>query len=729
MLQIDWLKWKLNFHFRPGGYALRVTMDNPDTPMTGGMGAPGSPRRAACVEAYARGHTYRAIAEQLHMSIGSVQAAVRSAKASGTLSSVPRTRGRPRGIDAQVARWLAQAMQTTQSTNARQLQEHLAAHHGVQLSYEVVRRRVKELSLQQQQSPEDEIPSGDTADLAMLADTVREIITQEPLVSLTAPPPAAEPQRNGLMSHQATIENQPTAMLLSADATVDCSTLPASSRTGRPRATNEDMELLIRRLLQRHPTITARALQHEILRSEQVELSFETIRRRIREFRQDDPSAEDATCSAFDQQIQTQDECFQASTVESSPAEDSPLLTQRRRKKHQEYSTALRERCVRKHEVEGQTYLAIAKELAIPPDTVRAIVRKAKRTGSVATAPRSGRPRKTNELVDNVILQAVKTNQRCTARMIQEDLWTVFNVQVSCETVRRRVKAHAKHRHALTGAALANTAAGATGTAVANALPPAPSQQPTVDMLMNTDPASSLQQATSVFRPITTQRSQADGVHDHIGMDFDNNSLSQPHRPSVVLALDPAPLCDQGDHPSQPPEATTSSRKRNEYSVSVRERCVALHSEGHGYRRIGQELGMPHTTVRAIVEKMQRTGTVLPAPRSGRPRKTDDIVDKVILQAVKSSEQCSARMIQEVLRSGYDVHVSCETIRRRVRDHSRQQWQQPTSTEVQATASTAEDVIHTQAAPSVETVPQALESSLLLEQTAFAPFLREFVAL
>lgn len=686
-------------------------MDNPDTPMTGGMGAPGSPRRAACVEAYARGHTYRAIAEQLHMSIGSVQAAVRSAKASGALSSVPRTRGRPRGIDAQVARWLAQAMQTTQSTNARRLQEHLAAHHGVQLSYEVVRRRVKELSLQQQ-SPEDEIPSGDTADLAMLADTVREIITQEPLVS--AAPPAAEPLRNGLVS-------QPTAMLLNTDATVDSSTTP---RAGRPRATNEDMELLIRRLLQRHPTITARALQHEILRSQQVELSFETIRRRIREFRQDDPSAEETTSSASGQQIQIQTECFEASTVESSQVEDSPLLTQRRRKKHQEYSTALRECCVRKHEVEGQTYLAIAKELAIPPDTVRAIVRKAKRTGSVATAPRSGRPRKTNELVDNVILQAVKTNQRCTARMIQEDLWTVFNVQVSCETVRRRVKAHAKHRHALTGAALANTAAAVNGTAAVNA----PVIAPTVDMIMNTDPVSSLQQTTSDFRPIMTQRSQSGDVHDHTCVYYDSNSLSQPCQPPVELALGPASLCDQGDQ-SQPQEATTSSRKRNEYSVSVRERCVALHSEGHGYRRIGQELGMPHTTVRAIVEKMQRTGTVLPAPRSGRPRKTDDIVDKVILQAVKSSEQCSARMIQEVLRSGYDVHVSCETIRRRVRDHSRQQWQQPTSTEVQTRASTAEDDSPNQAAPSVETVPQALEPSLLLEQTAFAPFLREFVAL
>lgn len=708
-------------HLRQRGYALWVTMDNPGTSLAGGIGTPGSPRRAACVEAYARGQTYRAIAEQLQMSIGSVQAVVRSAKASGALSSVPRTRGRPRGIDAQVASWLVQAMQTTQSTNARQLQEHLAAHHGVQLSYEVVRRRVKEISLQQQRSPEDGIPSGDTADLAMLADTVREIITQEPLVSAT------EHQRNGLVGHHPMMEIQPTALLLNADVAIESATTPVSSRVGRPRATNEDVELLIRRLLQQHPSITARALQCEILRSQQLEISFETIRRRMREFRQDDPVpiAEEAVApaSAAWQQSQLQG----VATVESLPADGSPVLSQRRRKKHQEYSTALRERCVRKHEIEGQTYQSIAKELAIPPDTVRAIVRKAKRTGSVATAPRSGRPRKTNELVDNVILQAVKTNQRCTARMIQEDLWTVFNVQVSCETVRRRVKAHAKHRLALTGAALANTAVNINGTVTGNA-PLTASSQPPLDMLMNSDPVPSLPLPLSVFRPIMTQRSQSDGVPDHAGVDCDGG-LGQSGQPAVVLALDPAPLCDEGDQ-SQPQETTTASRKRNEYSVTIRERCVALHNEGYGYRRIGQELGMPHTTVRAIVEKMQRTGTVLPAPRSGRPRKTDDIVDKVILQAVKSSEQCSARMIQEVLRSGYDVHVSCETIRRRVRDHSRQQWQQPTSTEVHISASSAADDDTQNSAPlSVGTAPQVLESSLLLEQTTFAPFLREFVAL
>ncbi|POM75835.1 Hypothetical protein PHPALM_7005 [Phytophthora palmivora] len=62
---------------------------------------------------------------------------------------------------------------------------------------------------------------------------------------------------------------------------------------------------------------------------------------------------------------------------------------------------------------------------------------------------------------------------------------------------------------------------------------------------------------------------------------------------------------------------------------------------------------MPHTTVRAIVEKAQRTGSVLPAKRSGRPRVTDSIVDKVILQAVKTNEKSSARMIKEQLLAVY----------------------------------------------------------------------------
>ncbi|CAH0478013.1 unnamed protein product [Peronospora belbahrii] len=113
-------------------------------------------------------------------------------------------------------------------------------------------------------------------------------------------------------------------------------------------------------------------------------------------------------------------------------------------------------------------------------------------------------------------------------------------------------------------------------------------------------------------------------------------------------------------------------QKRVEYSMKIREQCVELYAQGQGYRQLGKALNMPHTSVRAIVDKAQRTGTVTSGKRTGRPRKTNGIVDQVIQQAVKTNEKSSACMIQNELVTGYGLRVSCETIRRRVKDQSRQ---------------------------------------------------------
>ncbi|KAF4130986.1 hypothetical protein GN958_ATG19836 [Phytophthora infestans] len=317
-----------------------------------------------------------------------------------------------------------------------------------------------------------------------------------------------------------------------------------------------------------------------------------------------------------------------------------------KRQKRAEYSVETRALCVRRHQADGASYATISKELGIPHDTVRAIVRKAKRTGSVVSAPRSGRPRKTSGLVDNVILEAVRSNKQCSAKSIQEELLRVYGVKLSPETVRRRVLEHTKLRiQSMSNGATIDTSTVAPETAT-------PSSQSRLAAL-----DTSLSDTVSFQHLLNGERQSRAGS---------KQEASAPDR-----TLDAEEVPDISTQSSEK-RSTNKRKKRAEYSVEKREQCVALHAHGQGYRSIGKTLNMPHTTVRAIVEKAQRTGSVLPAKRSGRPRKTDAIVDKVILQAVKNNERSSARIIKEQLQAAYGVRISCETIRRRVKDHSRQ---------------------------------------------------------
>ncbi|GMF24930.1 unnamed protein product [Phytophthora lilii] len=373
-----------------------------------------------------------------------------------------------------------------------------------------------------------------------------------------------------------------------------------------------------------------------------------------------------------------------------------------RKQKRAEYSEETRALCVRRHETEGASYASIAKELGIPHDTVRAIVRKAKRTGSVSSAPRSGRPRKTSGIVDKVILETVKANKQCSAKAIQEELLRVFGVKISPETVRRRVLDHTKKRMHTTsegsGEGPMRLSSGETNSTVQTTRLVVPSQvipEPVESSAADTSVPDSVsfqdllhEERQSVSDTIQSACTTITTTQTQFAMDTTGapppvivaeNALgsSTMELPVQVTAVAQP---DEGSHPSKRP-------RRTEYSVETREQCVALHAQGQGYRRIGKALNMPHTTVRAIVGKAQRTGSVLPAKRSGRPRKTDAIVDKVILQAVKTNEKSSARIIKEQLLEVYGIRVSCETIRRRVKDQNRQCEASPATTTIPETLS------------------------------------------
>lgn len=755
-----------------------------------------------------------------------------------------RKRGRPRLIDESKDKLIQSVMQQRGTTNARMIQDELARAHSVKLTYEVIRRRVKELSLQSSgggdanvcgehpgsDSEEDEAVEGESTittpiaadesetqktaneitaaldkavesssehqqiarDLDLLAETVRTIVSSahsdqgaeselsdesarlsldgthssdsdEEKIPGSAVPATDEPQLSADLEPEQTSFIATTAAArgqhgeyslevcqlvvakyaegkthkqIAAELQMPATSvqtiikkakrkgavLPAQ-RAGRPRATSGTLEQTILELVRSKPAMSARAVQAHLSANNQLDVSFETIRRRVRDCRKvlrtdgdlgglKAPGLVGEEDFSSDSDKEKGDAAQVSITVESTTvllptsvslleqgAQQSPPA---KRRKYGEYSNELREACVHKHENEGLTYATISGQLNIPHDTVRAIVRKAKKTGTVQTAPRSGRPRKTSDIVDKVIIQAVKANQRCTAKMIQEDLWTVFNVKVSCETVRRRVKANTKQR------LLASPPSSPVPAPVSGALQPMASTFLMPQVLSSSGftsaatlvpltplpllPMHQTDSNTGILAPLPIPINQLQAPPGSHGAMQSILNFQAHQAPSEIVTTksttaaattsskNPTPTSTNSSNSTESTTADDKSRKkRNDYSVEVREQCVSLHAQGYGYRRIGQELKMPHTTVRAIVEKVQRTGSVLPAARSGRPRKTDEIVDKVILQAVKNNEKSSARTIQEELQNAYGVKVSCETIRRRVKDHSRLRYTTNTS--------------------------------------------------
>nr|CCA20439.1 AlNc14C94G5802 [Albugo laibachii Nc14] len=120
------------------------------------------------------------------------------------------------------------------------------------------------------------------------------------------------------------------------------------------------------------------------------------------------------------------------------------------------------------------------------------------------------------------------------------------------------------------------------------------------------------------------------------------------------------------------PSCGTNRTRRPEYSLETRLACVEKHEAGLGYRRISKDLNMPLSTVKAIIRSVRRTGTIEKAHRSGRPRVTDSKLDGVMIAAVIAERQTSAAAIVRTLRETYNISISEETVRRRIREFSRQ---------------------------------------------------------
>ncbi len=85
----------------------------------------------------------------------------------------------------------------------------------------------------------------------------------------------------------------------------------------------------------------------------------------------------------------------------------------------------------------GKCYKAISKALVLQRTTVRAIIHKWRKLGTVVNLPRSGRPNKITPRAQRRLIQEVIKEPRTTSKELQVSL-ALINVSVHDSTIRKR---------------------------------------------------------------------------------------------------------------------------------------------------------------------------------------------------------------------------------------------------------------------------------------------------
>ncbi|KAK3556141.1 hypothetical protein QTP70_005626 [Hemibagrus guttatus] len=97
----------------------------------------------------------------------------------------------------------------------------------------------------------------------------------------------------------------------------------------------------------------------------------------------------------------------------------------------------------------------------------------------------------------------------------------------------------------------------------------------------------------------------------------------------------------------------------------MRKKVIEIYQSGKGYKAISKALGLPRTTVRAIIYKWQKYGTVENLPRSGRPTKITPRAQRRLIQEVTKDPTTTSKELQASLAS-VKVSVHDSTIRKRL---------------------------------------------------------------
>ncbi|KAK3542023.1 hypothetical protein QTP86_010605 [Hemibagrus guttatus] len=108
-----------------------------------------------------------------------------------------------------------------------------------------------------------------------------------------------------------------------------------------------------------------------------------------------------------------------------------------------------------------------------------------------------------------------------------------------------------------------------------------------------------------------------------------------------------------------------SEEDRGEIQKQMRKKVIEIYQSGKGYKAISKALGLPRTTVRAIIYKWRKHGTVENLPRSGQPTKFTPRAQRQLIQEVTKDPTTTSKELQASLAS-VKVSVHDSTIRKRL---------------------------------------------------------------
>ncbi|KAK3516292.1 hypothetical protein QTP70_009422 [Hemibagrus guttatus] len=90
---------------------------------------------------------------------------------------------------------------------------------------------------------------------------------------------------------------------------------------------------------------------------------------------------------------------------------------------------------------------------------------------------------------------------------------------------------------------------------------------------------------------------------------------------------------------------------QNPSSLQLELTNLPIYQSGKGYKAISKALGLPRTTVRGIIYKWPKHGTVENLPRSGRPTKITPRVQRQLIQEVTKDPTTTSKELQASLAS------------------------------------------------------------------------------
>ncbi|KAK3534035.1 hypothetical protein QTP86_000633 [Hemibagrus guttatus] len=90
---------------------------------------------------------------------------------------------------------------------------------------------------------------------------------------------------------------------------------------------------------------------------------------------------------------------------------------------------------------------------------------------------------------------------------------------------------------------------------------------------------------------------------------------------------------------------------QNPSSLQLEVTNLPIYQFGKGYKAISKALGLPRTTVRVIIYKWRKHGTVENLPRSGRPTKITPRAQRQLIQEVTKDPITTSKELQASLAS------------------------------------------------------------------------------